>query len=121
MNIDAIKINWIGSQYAGHSFSIVNRNICNILQQDHQMDLRKGIPESEKASSRFSTEAGENKDEFSLFSRPDLTVDHQWPPDWSIRKKGRWVCMQPWEYGAIPRKWYIPMKYWVDEIWVNSS
>ncbi|EIJ81344.1 glycosyl transferase family 2 [Bacillus methanolicus PB1] len=121
MNIDTIKINWIGSQFAGHSFAIVNRNICNILQQDHQIDLRKGIPESEKILSRLSTEAERNKDEFSLFTKPDLTVDHQWPPDWSIRKEGRWVCMQPWEYGAIPRKWYIPMKYWVDEIWVNSS
>lgn len=29
--------------------------------------------------------------------------------------------MLPWEFGAIPREWYIPMKYWVDEIWVYSS
>ncbi len=29
--------------------------------------------------------------------------------------------MQPWEYGAIPRAWYDPMRCGADEVWVYSS
>ena len=118
---DAWKINWNGSQFAGHSFAIVNHNIFKYLSLDQQLDFRKGIPETEKTLAQHSKKGAGNKEEFILFSKPDLTVDHQYPPNWSSRKEGRWVCWQPWEFGACPREWYIPLKYWVDELWVNST
>lgn len=115
MKIDALKINWVGPYFADSSLAIVNKNICRHLEQAHHINLRKEIPETEKHLIDVTGERG-----FSPFSKPDLTISHQWPPNWSKAKSGQWVCMQPWEFGAIPREWYIPMKYWVDEIWVYS-
>lgn len=118
MKKDTLKINWAGSQFAGHSLAIVNQKICKYLQQDHHINLRKVIHEKENTNDSV---AEDPKKIFSPFSKPDVTISHQWPPNWSMPTNGQWVCMQPWEFGAIPREWYIHMKYWVDEIWVNSS
>lgn len=115
---DTVKLNWRGSQFAGHSLSIVNQNICKYLQQHTEINLRKEIPEKEML---FDQYLKEEKKSFIPFSNPDLTISHQWPPNWSKPKSGISVCMQPWEFGAIPREWYIPMIHWVDEIWVYSS
>ncbi|MFD3448178.1 glycosyltransferase [Microbacteriaceae bacterium 4G12] len=115
MKTERLKINWVGSQFAGHSLAIVNKNICRYLSQCF-INLRKKIPSTELP---FLHSSSETKG-FLPFPESDLTIVHQWPPDWSDPKSRHWVCMQPWEYGAIPREWYIPMKYWVDEIWVYS-
>lgn len=113
------KINWVGSYFANHSLAIVNRNIGKHLQKNEQIDLRNEIPKTESISQLI--EGHYEQRSYSPFAQPDITISHQWPPIWSKPKSGKWVCMQPWEFGAIPREWYIPMKYWVDEIWVYSS
>lgn len=113
-----VKLNWIGSQYGGHSLAIVNQNICRYLQDHQTIELRKDVPEKEKLLDQC---IDGDKDSFKTFSNPELTISHQWPPNWSKPHDGISVCMQPWEFGSIPREWYIPMKYWVDEIWVYSS
>lgn len=118
LEIETLKLNWRGSQFGGHSLAIVNQNICRYLQQEPSIDLRTEIPEKEK---QFEQYMKDEKTSFTPFSTPDITVSHQWPPNWTKPNKGISVCMQPWEFGAIPREWYIPMKYLVDEIWVNSS
>ncbi|WP_379971121.1 glycosyltransferase [Ectobacillus sp. sgz5001026] len=118
MKIGTLKINWVGPQFADYSLAIVNRCICRYLQQDTQIALRIKIPEQEIPLCRSLTAA--EKGRFLYFPEADFTIVHQWPPDWTTPKSRYWICMQPWEYGAIPREWYIPMKYWVDEIWVYS-
>ncbi|MFI8705838.1 glycosyltransferase [Bacillus sp. NPDC077411] len=120
MKIGTFKINWAGPQFADYSLAIVNRSICKYLRQDHQIDLRIKVPESEKLNSQSLT-AVEEKERFLPFPEADFTIVHQWPPEWTMPKSRHWICMQPWEYGAIPREWYIPMKYWADEIWVYSA
>lgn len=115
LKTDSLKINWVGSQFAGHSLSLVNKNVCRYLSR-HFTNLRKKIPVTEVP---FLSSFSEIK-EFFPFPETDLTIVHQWPPDWSEPTTRHWICMQPWEFGAIPREWYIPMKYRVDEIWVNS-
>ncbi|MFF2448917.1 glycosyltransferase [Neobacillus sp. NPDC058068] len=116
MKTEALKINWVGPQFAGHSLAIVNRNICRLLSKEH-LNIKKKIPDLEAPLALSDNE----KQEFSPFPESDLTIFHQWPPDWEAPKSKKWICMQPWEYGAIPRMWYIPMKYWVDEVWVYSK
>jgi len=115
---EPVKLNWVGSQFDGHSLAIVNQNICRYLQDHQTIELRKDVPEKEKSLPPFIES---DKNQFMTFSDPDLTISHQWPPIWSRTKSGFSVYMQPWEFGSIPREWYIPMKYWVDEIWVYSS
>lgn len=89
-----MKINWVGPQLSGGSLGIVNHKICSSLKQNPDIHLTS--------------------------EDPDFTIVHQWPPDWRKPRNGRWICMQPWEYGALPIAWYIPMMYWVDEVWVYS-
>jgi FkbM family methyltransferase len=49
----------------------------------------------------------------------NVTVRHQWPPNWSRPENGSLVVIQPWEYGALPKAWIANEKN-VDEFWVPS-
>ncbi|MFD2672681.1 glycosyltransferase [Marinicrinis sediminis] len=51
----------------------------------------------------------------------DLVLQHQWPPRLQrSHARSKWMVMQPWEFGSMPRDWYIPFKYEADEVWVYS-
>ena len=47
-------------------------------------------------------------------------VRHQWPPRLERPEHGRWVLMQPWEFGSLPEAW-LPMLANVDEVWAYSN
>ena len=53
--------------------------------------------------------------------RLDLTVCHQWPPDFRRPSQGRLAVILPWEYGAVPRPWVRSIEENVDELWVPSE
>src|SRR5262249_23475938 len=60
-----------------------------------------------------------------LLGRPlprpaDARVRHRWPPDWAPPPGGRWVVMQPWEFGSLPAAWVGPLAGPVDEAWVYT-
>jgi hypothetical protein len=46
-------------------------------------------------------------------------VRHAWPPVMKPPVRGKWVLMQPWEFGSLPKAW-LPMFRQVDEVWVYS-
>ncbi len=121
MNSDTFKINWVGSQCINHSLALVNRELCKRLIVENKFDI--GIISYEEDSNFvMDKEMKSIKERYvTRDSQADITVRHQWPPDFTRPNSGRWILMQPWEFGSIPRKWYIPMKYWVDEIWVYST
>ena len=50
----------------------------------------------------------------------DLTIRHQWPPDFHPPPRGKLVVILPWEYGTIPRVWVGQIEQNVDELWVPS-
>ena len=50
----------------------------------------------------------------------DVHVRHQWPPRFDPPPDGRWVIVQPWEFGSLPRAWIEPINRLVDEVWVPS-
>ena len=54
-------------------------------------------------------------------SRLDLTIRHQWPPDFRRPETGKLACILPWEYCAVPRKWVEAIERTVDELWVPSE
>ncbi len=55
-------------------------------------------------------------------ARPaDVCVRHAWPLDPTPPRQGLWVVFQPWEYGALPAAWLVPLRDLVDEVWVPSS
>jgi glycosyltransferase involved in cell wall biosynthesis len=54
-------------------------------------------------------------------ARLDLTIRHQWPPNFSRPQAGKLACILPWEYRAIPRAWVGEIERSVDELWVPSQ
>ncbi|HUO25902.1 MAG TPA: glycosyltransferase family 4 protein [Candidatus Aquilonibacter sp.] len=54
-------------------------------------------------------------------ARLDLTIRHQWPPDFRKPMTGKLACILPWEYGAVPRAWVREIEGGVDELWVPSQ
>lgn len=54
-------------------------------------------------------------------SNPQLTIRHQWPPDFRRPQQGKLSVILPWEYGAIPRAWITQIQRNVDELWAPST
>jgi glycosyltransferase involved in cell wall biosynthesis len=50
----------------------------------------------------------------------DLTIRHQWPPDFRRPRAGKLAVVLPWEYGGVPRVWVEQIQRNVDELWVPS-
>ena len=118
MGLPKIKINWEGSYFVNHSLALVNREICKQLITEHPYDIGI-IPYEEDPT--FIVDNSIRAHYVSPNSPANITIRHQWPPNFNKPKSDKWILFQPWEYGAIPRKWYIPMKHWIDEIWVYST
>jgi len=53
--------------------------------------------------------------------RVDLTIRHQWPPDFARAASGKLVCILPWEHKAIPIRWIEEIDGKVDEVWTPSQ
>jgi len=108
LKTEPILLKWEGPQSENHSFAKVNRNICRYLENNECISLQLGSFDPKETHSNPGIQG-------------DVTVRHQWPPDWMVPDSKYWVCMQPWEFGAIPKQWLSPMKYRVDQIWVYSK
>ena len=111
---------WEGDFQGVHSLALVNRAICREL-------LERGI---ELGLIQVATAPDENRVELDaglaarMGKRPaggpaQVHVRHQWPPRLEPPPQGRWVLMQPWEYGSLPKAW-LPMLRRVDEVWAYS-
>jgi glycosyltransferase involved in cell wall biosynthesis len=111
MKIEKISLTWEGEQAENHSFAKVNKNICKYLLAEGKLNLHMEPPKHPHTSPQTGSDSPSS----------DIVIRHQWPPNWSTPNSKYWICIQPWEYGAIPRQWVIPLKYWVDQIWVHST
>jgi glycosyltransferase involved in cell wall biosynthesis len=111
---------WEGSFFVHHSLANVNCEIAIALthagvdlglipyephQYDHHLHPRYA-PVAERIGRRPS--------------RVQAHVRHRWPPRFARPKKGRFVLMQPWEFGTLPRRWIPRIARDVDEVWVPS-
>jgi glycosyltransferase involved in cell wall biosynthesis len=110
---------WQGRQLVRDSFSRVNRELtrelaragCEVVLQPEDASPR---PE-EKGRHRIASRM------YAVPFRPiDVQVRHVWPPNLIPPAEGRWVVMQPWEFGSLPRAWHRAFTREVDEVWVPS-
>jgi len=115
------KIIWEGSQFVYHSLALINREQClRLMKSDYELSV---IPYEKD---QFIPDAD---DEFfgltKLFNKnigyADIHVRHQWPPNLTPPEKGKWVVIQPWEFGYLPKNWAEVFSSKVDEMWVPSS
>jgi glycosyltransferase involved in cell wall biosynthesis len=51
----------------------------------------------------------------------DLTIRHQWPPDFTRPASGKLVCILPWEHNAVPVRWIEEIEEKVDQVWTPSQ
>lgn len=50
-----------------------------------------------------------------------IHIRHEFPPNLTPPKSGRWVIIQPWEFGSLPKSWVEVFSKDVDEMWVPSN
>ncbi len=138
-NGTALSIVWEGTQQAVHSLAIVNRQLCTaLLARGHTVSvlasgyagLAEQAPNGANPPPGYQIVEGDPvplpvalAESFycPLPRAPEIHVRHQWPPQLTPPAEGRWVVMQPWEYGSIPKAWVEPLLRDVDDIWAPSG
>lgn len=117
-------IAWAGPQYINQSLALVNRELELALIESRQVDLsifpvgRDDESFADRLDPRFkllSAYYGRRS------SAPvDIAIRHQFPPNALAPREGRWVMIQPWEFGSLPLTWVQKINAEVDEVWVPS-
>jgi glycosyltransferase involved in cell wall biosynthesis/cytochrome c-type biogenesis protein CcmH/NrfG len=119
----AIGVVWEGSQFVTHSLALINREVCLRLAGQAGVDLSVVPFEAHQfgpeTDPRFAAIAQNIN---RLLAGPvDVTVRHQWPPNFAPPPAGHWVMMQPWEFGSLPKNWIEVMRRQVDEVWAYTN
>jgi glycosyltransferase involved in cell wall biosynthesis len=115
-------IMFCGPLFEHTSLARINRELALGLMPSQQLDLCLE-PSSPSAVSSQTLAGGESLTA-ALLQHPaqlDLTIRHQWPPDFRRPPRGKLVVIVPWEYGAVPRVWVEQIESNVDELWVPSG
>src|SRR6185369_2029566 len=98
-------ISWQGGLFANNSLAHVNRELClQLSSKGYNISFVPTEPDdfTSSADPRFSRlEALRGLP----LERVDITLRHQWPPDFSPPVSGHWVMIQPWEFGSAPKEW----------------
>jgi glycosyltransferase involved in cell wall biosynthesis len=114
-------ISWCGGLFANNSLAHVNRELClQLLEEVYRISFIPTEPDDFPPSvdPRFKRlEAIRNL----AVERPDITIRHQWPPDFTPVISGKLVLIQPWEFGSLPKEWITPFSTVVDEVWVPTN
>lgn len=113
---------WEGSQLVHHSLALINRELClQLAGAGHHVSIIPYEP------SQFGPEADARFDELArrvhltLPGAAEIHVRHQWPLNFQPPRQGRWVVIQPWEFGSVPKDWVPLLKDYVDELWVYTE
>ncbi|WP_273127126.1 glycosyltransferase [Bacillus weihaiensis] len=111
-----IKVTWEGLVSEANSLAIVNKNIVSRLEKNSQFQI----------TSQYQSEQPPIPQDLSNFVTDNESkhffISHYWPPRLIKPTNTKyWFSFLPWEFGAIPTSWYLPMKYEMDEVWVYSQ
>jgi len=110
---------WEGSQFVYHSLALVNREQCKLLDNEYNLSLVPYEPDT------FKPMEPELKKLEALVLKKvpkvDVHIRHQWPFNPNPPNVGKWVVIQPWEFGSLPQDWVPLFKDKVDEMWVPSQ
>jgi glycosyltransferase involved in cell wall biosynthesis/tetratricopeptide (TPR) repeat protein len=112
---------WQGPLFTSHSFAHVNREVCSrLIARGHDLSLwpppSDPVPQASDPRLQILVQNIREK----LPSPEDIHVRHQWPPDLTPPREGRWVFVQPWEYGSLPRAW-VDAANRADDVWVHTN
>jgi glycosyltransferase involved in cell wall biosynthesis/GT2 family glycosyltransferase len=119
--LNKIAVVWEGSQFHYHSLANINRELCvRLVNEGMSLSI---IPyEKDKFTPAPNDPMSELKKCYNKnIIKPDIHVRHHWPPNLKAPDKGRWVIIQPWEFGYLPKDWVEVFSTKVDEMWVPSN
>lgn len=115
------SVSWHGGLFVHHSLALVNRELCmKLLERGFDISFIPTQPDEFPSSldPRFKNlEECRNK----VLPDIDITIRHQWPPDFSHPGHGKLVLIQPWEFGSAPLEWVKQINANIDELWVPTS
>ena len=112
-----VAVAWEGTFLDFGSLSHINREVSSRLKSQAGIELSL-VGNSATGSKEFRELARNLKP--AAGKDTQVTVRHQWPPNWSRPAHGALVVIQPWEFGSLPREWVKNAEN-VDEFWVPSN
>jgi len=104
------------------SLSQVNRELTRQLAKQDGISLAcvaKNVVPPELAHHRALVETARRL-KYPAPKNTHVTIRHSWPPNWERPASGKWVLIQPWEFGVLPEEWVQRLEA-VDEIWAPSE
>lgn len=124
-NPATIRINWLGEHLYYHSLSLINRELILSLLADsqHRFDIRviNGYQRLDWGLLRQYPQLSWRANVALFRQTPDYFISHIWPPRFNMAPlNGKWIVIQPWEFGPIPKAWVYPVQQFIDELWVPS-
>ncbi|GIW88242.1 MAG: hypothetical protein KatS3mg108_2566 [Isosphaeraceae bacterium] len=112
-----LRLVWEGDVDGLHSLALVNRALCRELAaRGHDLGIVPPpgpplTPERLPPDPLLAGRVGRGP-----LADVEAWVRHAWPPRLDPPPSGRWVWMQPWEFGRLPRAW-LPALERADEAW----
>jgi len=108
---------WEGGIDSKSSLSIVNDELLSIFILNYENLKILSAEKNEKFRGKIISE----KQFFKNTTGIEIHIRHQFPPNLTPPKSGRWVIIQPWEFGSLPKEWVDVFSKDVDEMWVPSN
>ena len=118
-----VRVQWEGEYFASHSFANINEHLTLQLGASEKLALSVDRVLNQPPIEERSERCSQIKSFFDrpLGGPPQVVVRHAFPPNWKKPEGAKWVHIQPWEFGYLPRDWVPPLADEVDEIWAPSS
>jgi glycosyltransferase involved in cell wall biosynthesis len=111
---------WEGDQFRNNSLAHINREITNhLISSNNKISLQ--LTNSDEWTPNHDDQLSLNLKHYNLFDSSDVHIQHMFPPSFEEPSQGKWVIIQPWEFGSIPKKWKDIFTNKVDEVWVPSN
>ncbi len=118
-----LRVELEGEFFAGHSFSNINEQVA--LGLSAELSLALSLRPVHSFPTRITRSAQHSRLQpfirRELGGEPQITIRHSFPPNFSPRPVGKWVHIQPWEFGHLPIDWLTPLRNQVDEIWAPTE
>ncbi|MEO6992367.1 MAG: glycosyltransferase [Lacunisphaera sp.] len=117
----AMPVSWEGPFLDYGSLSFVNRALTSALTLAAKLKLSLvgNASLTDSALRDDALQALAKRIQPKAPNNAEITVRHQWPPDWRRPKQGKLVVIQPWEYGILPVDW-VQKSADVDEFWAYT-
>jgi len=117
-----LSIRWEGSQFIHHSLAHVNRELClGLSRLGHELSLIPFEPDQFDPATDPRLAPLAKLVDAPLDHACDIHLRHQWPPNLQAPAEGKWVVVQPWEFGSPPKEWIPAFSTQVDELWAYTE